>query len=96
MTVAALPRPDEPPEDETFVINANTLTLGELEELEDVTGRNVVAELGRGQPSAKTLIAVVWIMKKRADPNFTLDQARAMNVTSFKIEAPSDPKEPAG
>lgn len=92
MAVTPLPR-NEPEDDDVMVINANTITLGELEQIEDVTGRNVVAELGRGQPSAKTLVAVVWIVKRRSDPTFTLDDARKLDVSSFRVEAPNDPKE---
>lgn len=93
MAVAALPGPE--PEDVT-VIDVNTLTLGELEELEDITGRNVVAEFGRGAPSARTLTGVVWIYKKRSDPSFTIDQARCLDMGSFRIEAAANPKKPAG
>lgn len=94
MAVTALPQPED--NNEVVVIDANTLTWGELEQVEEVTGRNATAELGRGQPSAKTMTALIWVFKKRTDPNFTLDDARALNVTGVQVEARSDPKEPAG
>jgi len=93
MAVAALPEPEP---QEVVVIDANTLTLGELEEVEDLTGRNVVAELGRGQPSARSLTALVYIFKRRADPTFTMEDARRLDVSSFQVVARSDPKEGAG
>jgi hypothetical protein len=96
MTVSPLPRPEPDDADEVIVIDANSITLGELEQIEDITGRNVVSELGRGQPSAKTMTALVYIFKRRLDPDFTIDDAKNMDVMSFRIEAPSNPKEPAG
>lgn len=88
--VAAVPDPEP---NETISFDANELTLGELEELEDITGRPVSSELGRGQPSAKTLTALVYIFKRRQDPAFTLEQARALKVSEFKVEAKTDPKD---
>ena len=94
MAVTALPQPEEP--DRTIVIDVNTITLGELEQLEDITGRNVVTELGRGQPSARTLTALIYVVKRRENPDFTLEDARAVNASEFRVEAQSSPKEPAG
>lgn len=95
MAVTALPTPEEEP-GQTIVFDPNTLTMGELEEIEDLTGRNVSVELGRGQPSAKTLTALVYVFMRRDDPAFTMDDARATKVDGFRVESTSDPKEPAG
>ena len=94
MAVAALPSPE--PADEVWEIDPNTLTLGELEEIEEISGRPGGAELGRGTPSMRTLLAIVYVMKRRSDPNFTLDDARAMQISTVKLEARQDPKEPGG
>lgn len=94
MAVAALPVPEEEPADEVWAIDPNTLTLGELEEIEEISGRPVAAELGRGTPSIRTLIGVVYVMKRRADPAFTLEDARALQISSVKLEAKQGPKEP--
>jgi len=95
MTVAVAAVPD-PERNEMVVIDVNTLTWGELEQIEDLTGRNVTGELGRGQPSAKTMTALIWVVKRRTDPNFTMDDARALTVTGVNVKAPTDPKDPAG
>lgn len=93
MTVAALPTPEpEEPENELLEIDPNSLTLGELEEIEDITGRPVGAELGRGTPSMRTLLAVVFIMKRRKDPSYTLDDARKLNINTISLGAKQDPK----
>lgn len=95
MAVTPLPVPEDEP-GEVWEIDPNTLTLGELEEIEEISGRPVAAELGRGTPSMRTLIGVVYVMKRRADPTFTLDDARAIQISTVKLEANQGPKEPAG
>ena len=93
MAVTPLPQPEP---SEMIVIDANSLTLGELEEIEDLTGRNVTAELGKGTPSARTLTALIWVIKRRTDPGFTIEDARKINVAAFQVEAQTSPKGAGG
>jgi len=96
MSVTTLPVPDDG--DEELDFDVNTLTLGEVEVMEEIVGRDVMRELSRGdvQPSVKTLLALVYVIKRRTNPAFTLDDARARRVTAVKINGGTDPKEPAG
>ena len=94
MAVAALPTPE--PDDEVVEIDANSLTIGELEQIEEITGRNVSHELGRGEPSAKTLLALVYVFKKRTDPTISLDDVRKLNMRQFNAKAETSPKDVAG
>ena len=87
------PPPEEP---EELVFDVNTLTLGEVEAMEDIVGRDVMRELGQGTPSVKTLLALVYVMKRRTNPEFTLDDARALRITAVKANGGQDPKEPVG
>jgi len=93
MSVAHLPAPHD---DEELAFDINTLTLGEVETMEEIVGRDVMRELGQGTPSVKTLLALVYVIKHRDNPAFTLDDARALRVTAVKVEAPTDPKETGG
>jgi hypothetical protein len=93
--LAAVP-PSDAPEDEVLEFDVNDLTLGEIETIEEIVGHEVLRELGRGNPGIKTLIAVVFIMKKRTHPDVTLDDIRRMNVTALKVGGQPDPKEPGG
>lgn len=93
--VAAVPPPDDTP-DEVLEFDVNTLTLGEIETIEEIVGRDVLRELGRGTPGVKTLIAVVYVIKHRTDPDITLDDVRGMNVGTLKLSGAADPKEPGG
>lgn len=94
MTVHPLPVSDG--DDEELSFDINTLTIGEAETMEDIVGRDVMHELGRGTPSVKTLVALVYVIKRRTNPDFTLDDARALRITSVKANGGQDPKEPAG
>ncbi len=40
--------------------------------------------------STKALKALVWIIKRQADPNFTLDDARKVKVSELDIEGEPD------
>lgn len=96
MAVTSLPVPGDDPGDEVWEIDPNTLTLGELEEIEEISGRPVSLELGRGTPSIRTLIGIVYVMKRRSDPSYTLDDARALQISTVKLEAKQGPKAPGG
>ena len=63
-------------------ININDLTLGDLEEIEDVAGKPASA-LFDGGMSAKTMQAVVYVLKRRGDPEFTIEDAKRIKVTEF-------------
>jgi hypothetical protein len=93
--VAAVPPPDDQPA-EVLEFDVNELTLGEIETIEEIVGHDVLRELGRGTPGAKTLVAVVYIIKKRSDPDVTLDDVRRLNVNALRISGQADPKEPGG
>ena len=92
MAVTALPTP-EPDDNEILEFDVNSLTLGEAESLEDIIGRDHMRTLERGDPSIKALVALVYVMKRRDNPDFTLDDARRLKVTAIRATAVDDPKE---
>lgn len=79
--------------------NANfdfeSLTLDEVEQIELITGSSIDQMLDAGQAKGKALKAIIFIMKKRQDPSFTIEQAGKIPLTEanamFMNE--SDPKE---
>jgi hypothetical protein len=93
--VAAVPPPDETP-DEVLEFDVNELTLGEIETIEEIVGRDVLRDLARGTPGGKTLVAVVYVIKKRTDPDVTLDDVRGLKVNALRLSGQADPKEPGG
>ena len=71
----------------------NSLTLGEMEKVEEITGRPislVLASMGAGELSAKAITAFVFVTQRRTNPEFTLDDARAASFSdlTFVNEAP--------
>lgn len=93
--VAAVPPPDDPPA-EVLEFDVNELTFGEIETIEEIVGGDALRQLGRGTPSVKTLIAAVYVIKRRSDPDVTLDDVRQMNVSAVRLNGQADPKEPGG
>ena len=96
MAVTPLPVPDGQGDNEILEFDVNNFTFGEIEQIEEIVGRDVMHELGRGKPSVKTVLAMIYVVKRRTDPTFTLEEARAMKVNAITFETPPDPKEPAG
>lgn len=61
------------------------LELGELEDLEDHTGLPMDA-ISYG--SAKVIAFVVYLVRRRSDPNYSLDDARRIQIRKVKSEKP--------
>jgi len=74
-------------------IDIGDLTLGELEEFEDIAGMPAAA-LTNGTPPAKAITALVYLSQKRENPAYTLDDARKERVTSLKFGG--DEPDPTG
>lgn len=64
-------------------------TLGELEWLEDEMGC-ALDEINAG--SMKAALRFVCIIKRREDPEFTLDEARKLKLSIFDDSEPEKPK----
>lgn len=63
---------------ETVTINSDfvqTLTVGEIEFLEEKSGRPIGKVFGKDVPMGTTLRALAYIIKRRDDPSFTWEQA---------------------
>lgn len=76
-----------------IVVDVNDLTLGEVEQLEELTGLSV-EDFGPGMKwSAKIVTAFVYISQKRNNPDYTLEDARKVKLGEF--EPSSRPTEAA-
>lgn len=75
-----------------LVINQDDMTFGELVEFEEVAGMSM-DQMAKGEMSAKALLALVWISKKRDDPKFTLEEAKLLRVAD--VDFSGDPTQPA-
>lgn len=71
-------------DDDTIVLDMDAMTLGELEQIEEIAGADAVKAMMGGQMRAKALIAVAYVVKRRDNPEFTLEDAKAMRVMALK------------
>jgi hypothetical protein len=72
-----------------------SLTLNEVEQIELITGNSIDQLLDAGQAKGKAMKAIIFIMKKRIDPDFTLEQAGEISMTEANslFAGVADPKE---
>jgi hypothetical protein len=82
------PAPAEPLE---VSLDLDTYTNGELEELEDLTGVEVSALPSDRLPSQKVQNVLVWMTMRRANPQATLDDARALFGHQWRYAKPAGP-----
>jgi hypothetical protein len=81
------------PASETLKFNPDDITIGDLEDFEEITGRSmddVFAFDAGGKPTkvdvdSKTMKALVFIIKRQSDPSFTLEQARDVKLGALDV-----------
>jgi len=56
----------------------DTLTLDEIETIENLSGAPIDELMGNGKLKGKSLKAFIWVAKKRTDPNFKMEHAGKM------------------
>lgn len=65
---------------ETLNLNLDSLTIDEMETMEEITGAPFDEAFGAGKPKAKVLRALAFIIKRREDPDFTLEDAGKLAI----------------
>jgi hypothetical protein len=72
-----------------------TLTLDEVETIELMTGSSIDQLMDAGQAKGKALKAIIYVIKKRQDPSFTIEQAGKipLNEAQAMFLGVNDPKE---
>lgn len=69
-------------------IDLNTFTFGDMIDLEEAGG-----SLANMQ-SAKSIVALVWLTRRREDPTFTIDDAKKLSVGEVEIEVAEESADP--
>lgn len=59
------------------------LTLGEIAQLEDLSGQSLSQFDADETPKAKFLTALAYLAKRREDPAFTFSQAEMLTLTDL-------------
>lgn len=59
----------------------DSLTLEEVEIIENLTGESIDQAFGDGKPKGKALRSFVWIVMKRENPKFTIEEASKITLS---------------
>ncbi len=72
-------------------IDFDDCTLGELDFIERYTGMSmhqIIADRRNGVTAIRTLTAIVFTLKRREDPTYTIDQAETVRPSQFETKSP--------
>lgn len=69
-----------------------SLTLEEVETIENLVGASIDEAFGTGKPKGKALKVFVWIIKKRSDPKYTIEQASKLSLKEALSMIQGDPE----
>jgi hypothetical protein len=61
-------------------IDFNSMTLNEIELIEQLTSRNIDSIMADDAPRGRSFKAIIFVYKKRTDPNFTFEQAGLLSL----------------
>jgi hypothetical protein len=77
------------------MIDFNSLTLDEVEQIELMTGRNIESIIDDGAPKGRALKVLIFTMKKRTDPSFTIEDAGKLSLVEATdlFNGASNPKD---
>ena len=82
----------------TIELDVDFFTVGEVEDLEEATGyslQGLARVLGSGDLPMKVLKALVWVVRRRSEPEFTLDDVRALRLSEIEFAGAAETDEPA-
>jgi hypothetical protein len=57
-----------------------SLTLEEVELIENLTNAGIDEAFGNGKPKGKALAAFVWVVTKRDNPNYKMEDAKKLSL----------------
>jgi hypothetical protein len=57
-----------------------SLTLEEVEIIENLTNTSIDEAFGNGKPKGKALSAFVWVVLKRDNPSFKMEDAKKLTL----------------
>ena len=66
--------------DDFLDIDLGDLRVHEIETIEEVTGESIDLAFSEGKPRGKVLRAVGYVVKRREDPSFTLEDAGNLRI----------------
>ena len=69
-----------------------SLTLEEVEIIENLLGVSIEQAFGDGKPKGKALKVFIWTVIKRNDPKFTIEQASKFSLSEALNMIQGDPE----
>ena len=57
-----------------------SLTLEEVEVIENLTNSSIDEAFGNGKPKGKALSVFVWVILKRNNPNYKIEDAKKLSL----------------
>lgn len=68
-----------------FVLDIKKLTVGDLEDIEEICGRPL-SEIDFENPDSKLMKAIVYITGRRDNPDFTIEDARQVPLSALEVD----------
>jgi len=79
--------------DDVLDVDISELTVGEIKEIEELTGMPLDALGQADKPKGKMLAALAFVSKRRENPKFTWEDALELKITTSQSDV--DPSEGA-
>jgi hypothetical protein len=67
-----------------------SLTLEEVELIENLTNSSIDEAFGDGKPKGKALSAFVWVVQKRNNPNYKMEDAKKVSLKDALVMIKGD------
>lgn len=69
-----------------------SLTLDEVEVIENLLGASIDEAFGDGKPKGKALKVFAWMITKRSNPSYTIEQASKLSLKDALSMIQGDPE----
>lgn len=76
-----------------ITIDLDDLTLGEMDDFEKASGIGV-QDLQDGSMPTQAVIALVWLSQRRANPKYTIEDARKVRMSELDFDGNPTPAKP--
>ena len=80
---------------EIFELDINSLTIGEIEEIEELGGTSIDEMFSAGAKKGKALRAIAYITKRRENPEFSWEDAGNLKINLGETSPKLSPTPPA-
>lgn len=76
------------PDPNVLNVDLDHLTVGEIEDIEELSGLSIDAFGKEGVPKGKVMRALGFVIRRRADPDFTWEQSRDLKIQLTEEKVP--------